>query len=634
MTEPNPTASHDADFDQSGGPLLSDGRSVVPDVLPEFLVVHSTETDESGRQRPLKLNPFQRVQALSKYGNPKQVTLRADGSLELQMTDDDAIRKMLTAKELSYHVRGKGLCRVAVKVVAHPTKNNVRGVISCPDLRGVTEEEVVEGMAGEGVTEARRIRRRERGTLVDTDAIILTMKRPSLPDEVKVGYLSVPIKLYVPDPIRCFKCQAFGHVSQKCRGDLRCGSCSTKGHEAKDCTSESLKCSNCGGAHKAWDKKCSKYVHEREIRAVMVQERIPFRDAQAKVRARTPAPVLLYRDVAARKSTPTQPKKSGTELRSTSDLDAVFQGLHDLRRMSVADLIEVLNRISAGTESIAPPPASEAFPQAAEPTNPEGEQDGWETAGRKGRSAGRRSPPPTASRAPMQTDGHASPSSPLGGCQTKRAPAKETAVAAALRRNQELAREREERRASILAKAKESLLSTGAGSPASPSEDTRGPALPKEAPVTSSSKPAPVGSTGSTSQMAPRPAEMASPAEGTILMGPPSYPPPPPPRLRAPSPPSAPAARTSGRADHPSQTPPSSPSHAGLPPTPGRPGKRTLPWADSAMEGSPRSRVRSLDSREGRSSSADGRLSRGRGVHPRVHFGPPPRTETSEDQSF
>ena len=50
-----------------------------------------------------------------------------------------------------------------------------------------------------------------------------------------MGFLSVLISLFILDPIGCFKCQMFGHVSQKCRGKPRCAQCSDENHEAKDC---------------------------------------------------------------------------------------------------------------------------------------------------------------------------------------------------------------------------------------------------------------------------------------------------------------------------------------------------------------------------------------------------------------
>ncbi|GFX07142.1 hypothetical protein TNCV_4268941 [Trichonephila clavipes] len=39
--------------------------------------------------------------------------------------------------------------------------------------------------------------------------MILTFNNPNLPATVKAGYLNCKIRPYVPNPLRCFKCQRF-----------------------------------------------------------------------------------------------------------------------------------------------------------------------------------------------------------------------------------------------------------------------------------------------------------------------------------------------------------------------------------------------------------------------------------------
>ena len=260
-TTPNPATAvaHQPAPASSGQARGHRPSEIFREQLPQYLVVRSSESDSSGQSRHLSnLNPFQREQALSKFGEPKHVFKRADGTLEVHMTRDSEIRRLLSATEMSYRVRGQGICRVPIKVEPHPTKNSVKGVIFCPDLRGVFEEEIVEGMEKEGVVQARRIRRKEQGALVDTDTVVLTMNRLVLPERVKVGYLSVPIRLFIQDPIRCYKCQAFGHTSQRCRGRQRCGRCSSEDHGSADCSSDTPRCANCSGRHGAADRKCPK----------------------------------------------------------------------------------------------------------------------------------------------------------------------------------------------------------------------------------------------------------------------------------------------------------------------------------------------------------------------------------------
>ena len=65
-----------------------------------------------------------------------------------------------------------------------------------------------------------------------------------------------------PEPLRCFKCNAFGHLARNCKNDPKCGVC---GGGEKDCPSatspktmcqNNTRCSNCGGDHPAFATKC------------------------------------------------------------------------------------------------------------------------------------------------------------------------------------------------------------------------------------------------------------------------------------------------------------------------------------------------------------------------------------------
>lgn len=62
------------------------------------------------------------------------------------------------------------------------------------------------------------------------------------------------------EPTRCYNCQKFGHVSEKCKNDTACARCIVD-HQGK-CKSkqEDVQCRNCGGKHPTWSKICKKYI--------------------------------------------------------------------------------------------------------------------------------------------------------------------------------------------------------------------------------------------------------------------------------------------------------------------------------------------------------------------------------------
>ena len=107
--------------------------------------------------------------------------------------------------------------------------------------------------------EVRRIMSRAQAT----HSVVLTFQGSVLPRQVFLGYLVLNVKLYVPRPLRCFQCQRFGHIHDKCRGSVRCPTCGGP-HEVADCVWD-MKCCNCGRNHSAEFKGCSEYQEAQVV---------------------------------------------------------------------------------------------------------------------------------------------------------------------------------------------------------------------------------------------------------------------------------------------------------------------------------------------------------------------------------
>ncbi|GFX84479.1 uncharacterized protein TNCV_3531761 [Trichonephila clavipes] len=131
-----------------------------------------------------------------------------------------------------------------VTVSPHKSLNSCRGVISEPDLLATSDSEILEGFSAQGVTQVRRTTIKKDSTIVPTKHFILTFNSPKQPNTIKAGYLHCKIRPYIPNPLRCFKCQRFGHSQTSCRGQLTCSRCASVGHASSDCTLEQ-KCVNC-----------------------------------------------------------------------------------------------------------------------------------------------------------------------------------------------------------------------------------------------------------------------------------------------------------------------------------------------------------------------------------------------------
>ena len=107
-------------------------------------------------------------------------------------------------------------------VSIHKTLNSSRGVIRCRELSDMSEIEIRDELKIGGVVEVPRVTVKKEGKVIPTNTLFLTFNRPDVPKEIVVGYLKVKVELFVPNPLRCFNCNKFGHTSQRCRTTAKC----------------------------------------------------------------------------------------------------------------------------------------------------------------------------------------------------------------------------------------------------------------------------------------------------------------------------------------------------------------------------------------------------------------------------
>ena len=95
-------------------------------------------------------------------------------------------------------------------------------------------------------------------TLADTKTVLLQFDSTNLPRTVDIGYMRFNIKQYIPQPLRCYKCNCFGHISANCRGKERC---SKRGgeHKFNNCEASTMKYVNYNGNRTAASKSCPRY---------------------------------------------------------------------------------------------------------------------------------------------------------------------------------------------------------------------------------------------------------------------------------------------------------------------------------------------------------------------------------------
>ena len=250
------------DNDQDSDSDYENERSYNCNNWPRFLVMESSNDD-----LPLsKLSPFAIQKGFQAVARTlKSIKRLRDGSFLVECG------KRAQAQNLLWTNR---FIDRPVRVTIHKTLNSSQGVIRCRDLADMTEVEIQDELKDQGVAGVNRVTLKKEGKVIPTNTLFLTFGFPELPKEITVGYLKVKVALFVPNLMRCFNCNKFGHTSQRCKVAAKCTCCGKDKHEGQ-CEGPKL-CSNCNGPHASSAKDCPVWQKEEEIQRVCVEKRISF----------------------------------------------------------------------------------------------------------------------------------------------------------------------------------------------------------------------------------------------------------------------------------------------------------------------------------------------------------------------
>ena len=91
--------------------------------------------------------------------------------------------------------------------------------------------------------------------------------------------MQVRVEIYIPNPVRCFNCQRYGHFKSNCSRPASCEKCGQEGHTSETCE-ESPRCCNCQGSHPANSKSCPKWVEEKQIQKLKALNNITYKEAR------------------------------------------------------------------------------------------------------------------------------------------------------------------------------------------------------------------------------------------------------------------------------------------------------------------------------------------------------------------
>ena len=233
---------------------------------PRFVVIESVHEGDLA-----KLSPFAVSKGISGLaGEPRTLKRLRSGAYLVEVTRRTHADNLLKSKLLAM---------VPIKVSPHRSLNSKKGVLWCRELDTVSLTEIKKELASQQVTEVTRISVTRNGEKQNTHTYILTFGTSDLPTKIKVGYLSVPIKPYIPNPLRCFHCQRFGHHRDKCKSSAVCEKCGNTDHSKENCEADPT-CVNCKGKHEASSKNCPSWKKEKEISRIKTEQNLTYPQAR------------------------------------------------------------------------------------------------------------------------------------------------------------------------------------------------------------------------------------------------------------------------------------------------------------------------------------------------------------------
>ena len=247
------------------------------DNFPRFLVIKSEE-----EQSITSLSPFIIEKQIESFiGTPKTVKKLKNKTLLVETTRRAQTENLLKVTKFF---------NMKVSVSEHRTLNTSKGIIKDRTLKGETEKDICEYLKSQGVIAVKRFTIKKDHEVIETNTLLLTFNSITVPKTLRIFYQFVPVDIYVPNPLRCFNCQRFGHHESDCPIDYCsvCEKCGTGGfhHLASACPNP-VKCVNCGLNHLSRSNVCEVWKKEKEIMKIKVTRNLTYLEAR-KIVEHTP----------------------------------------------------------------------------------------------------------------------------------------------------------------------------------------------------------------------------------------------------------------------------------------------------------------------------------------------------------
>ena len=316
MKRSNPSfASSLPNFSGEDFPPLNRNKAPQRNILEEisfkkFLTIkHNDDTKKMTNMNVFEIEKG--LQAiLGKKSNHNVSPLRS-GLLLIEVVREQDYKKLKETKKIG---------DIPVSISDHATLNSSKGVIYCDHetVKNMSNESIQAELKDQNVSEVYRIMKRNpdykkpqpkqnentnenqdenndqnndqnkdtnqkvEPEFLPTHSFIITFNTTRVPNSIKLGYLKINVKLYIPNPRICFNCQRYGHNTNKCQHDQICAKCGDFGHDYNSCKEVPF-CYHCHQDHPTSYKKCPMFLLEKLIIEDKVRSNVTFREARNKI---------------------------------------------------------------------------------------------------------------------------------------------------------------------------------------------------------------------------------------------------------------------------------------------------------------------------------------------------------------
>ena len=190
-----------------------------------------------------------------------------------------AVKVVTNQKGVEVLMKQQKFDKIKIRVERFAQEVFVKGIIHGVEL-DITDDELLQGLHCPDASASKfRVSEvfRFKGVAGRSKSVVLKFPGSELPEVMVYGWTRFRVSLFIPRPLRCFRCQRFGHSSQVCRSVQRCSTCGGN-HSYENCT-EDIKCVNCGGSHSAASKECPKFVELQNVMKIKTEGKMTFAEA-------------------------------------------------------------------------------------------------------------------------------------------------------------------------------------------------------------------------------------------------------------------------------------------------------------------------------------------------------------------